>query len=522
MKFGVIAVKRRAHIRIVTAFSLLLISGILTPVFASSVPPEENTSTILEAKTFDRWPDPVVADGGLFSSFLGKKIEFLRAYVYSDDSFHPIPFQIDEKDSGGELVLTSGDKTNLKDSNGLLDKGEELVFMSRDSGDRVSRELFPPGVELWEVLELQDPLTNGKGWIYLLYSESNPPPLSKDDYIIYIPVYKESPQGDCQVMKSKYFVFEHYPIEPYFDVSKYSNVGLAHRRMSFTREAGGTGADIVDRFKNRVTVAFFFGLLKFRVDENDISFYEHAYKDGPVRIIKKIQGSLNLPLGIKAPGGMFNIIQYETVGNVPLILDIPFNPGYLYTYLELDITEDRSREAFGMKVYSSNNLKGCLVDGKIEGEAETNWNTERDSWRVITGKQGTVINRSFWDQRYLEQVDMVKIEYIDNLEREDPPEEEPGMIGMIRQTNRVEGIKREQYFSYLEWYYPPSFLLSGPDQTYQLGDEKIYLNIADHPVMIRAGELTMESHYFGQIPDYEKAEQLKEKKPERAESGQKK
>ena len=386
--------KRRACIQLVTTFSLLLISGTVTLATASSVPSVENFSTILETKTFDRWPDPVLADCGLFPSLLGKKIKFIRVYTFSNDSFHPIPFQVDEKDSGGELVLTSGEKANPEDANGLLDKGEELVFMSRDSGDRVSPRIFPPGIELWEEVELHDPLTRGKGWIYLLYSESNPPPLSKDDYIIYIPVYKESPQGDCLVMKSKYFLFEHYPIEPYFDVSKYSNVGFAHRHMSFTREAGGTAVDIVDRFKSRVTVAFFFGLLKFRVDENDISFYEHAYKDGPVRIIKKIQGRLNLPLGIKAPGGMFNIIQYETIGNVPLILDIPFNPGYLYTYLELDITEDRSREAIGMKVYSSNNLKGCLVDGKIKGEAETDWNTERDSWRIITGKQGTVINRS--------------------------------------------------------------------------------------------------------------------------------
>jgi len=501
----------RASFLIIAVFSLLFISGTITLVSAASVPSGEKTVAILEAKTFDRWPDPVVADCGLLSSLLGKKTAFIRAYAYANDSFHPIPFQIDEKDSEGELVLTSGEKANPEDANGILDKGEELVFMSRDSGDRVSPRVFPPGIELWEELELQDPLTREKGWIYLLYSESKSLPFSNADYITYIPVYKEGPGGDCLFMKSKYYECEHYPQEPYFDTSKYSNVGFSHRLVALTPEAGGTGVDFCDRYKVRVTVAFIFGLLKFHVNENDITFYENAYKDGPVRVIKNNQIILSLPMGLSAPGAAVNMIWYDTIVNVPLIIDIPFNPDYLYTYLELSVTEDHSSEAIGMKVYSSNNLKGCLVDGKTEGEAEKNWNTERDEWRLITGDQGTLMNRSFWDERYLKQMKSITVEYIDDSEKEDPPEEEPGMLGLIRQTNRVEGIKKERYYSYLEWYYPPTFLFSSSDHTYQLGDEQIYINIADHPVRVRAGGLAMDSHYFGQMPGYEQAEQVKEK-----------
>ncbi len=77
---------------------------------------------------------------------------------------------------------------------------------------------------------------------------------------------------------------------------------------------------------------------------------------------------------------------------------------------------------------------------------------------------------------------------------------------MIRQTNRLGPIKKGRYSSYLEWSWIPNFLLSGPDHTYQVGDEKIYLNVADHPEELRAGELTMTSHYIGQMPSYEQAE----------------
>ena len=108
----------------------------------------------------------------------------------------------------------------------------------------------------------------------------------------------------------------------------------------------------------------------------------------------------------------------------------------------------------------------------------------------------------------------IKVEYFDDITKDHPPEEEPGMLGMIVQSNRVEGIKKDRYYSYLEWYWPPRFLFTGPDQTYQVGDEQTYLNIADHPVMLRVGELTMASHYFGQMPDYERAERIIEKRGE--------
>ena len=264
----------------------------------------------------------------------------------------------------------------------------------------------------------------------------------------------------------------------------------------------------------RLTLAFLFGMMKFRVNESAINFYEAAYKDGPIRVLRNTQIIFSLPLGIKAPGIAVEVIWYDTIVNVPMIIDIPFNPGYVITYMELKIGEDHAPGAIGMKVYNSNNLKGCLVDGKMEGDAEENWNNDRDEWRLMTGPQGTIMNRSFWDEEYLKQMEWVKVDYIDDIEKEDPPEDEPGMLGMMLQTNRIEKIQKDRYFSYLEWYWPPRFLLTGPDNTYQVGDEKIYLNIADHPIRLHLGELSMESRYFGQMPDFEKIQKIMDEKRE--------
>jgi hypothetical protein len=165
-----------------------------------------------------------------------------------------------------------------------------------------------------------------------------------------------------------------------------------------------------------------------------------------------------------------------------------------------------------MLVYNSNNPEGFVVDGLISPQEEGRWNNQRDTWRLMTGQQGTSMNRSFWDETYLKQMKFTRVDYIDDLTKGDPPESEPGMLGMIAQTNRVEGIKKARYYSYLEWYWPPSFLFRNANRNYSVGDERTYLNIADHPVRLGVGANSMENHYFGQMPAYEKAEQVMEQK----------
>ena len=498
--------KRRPAMTLFCLAVLLLAGGL--PAWATPADEGAPSPVGSEPKTFGRWPDPVVIDCGLAASLVGKKIAHIRLYALRDGVLGPVPFQIDERDGEGNRVYLSGEHANPEAANGLLDKGEELVFMARDCGDRVPREALPPGVEAYEELELTDPLSGGKGWVYLLYAEADPLPASDADYIEYLPKHVCDPEGDCQVVRSRYMEDRYYPMKPYFDTSKYKNIGFAHRQMSTPPEAGGTGVDYVDRLKGRLVMAFVFGMLKFRADEGSVTFYESAYTDGPIRLVRNIQIIISLPLGLKAPGIAVDLLWYDTIVDVPMVIDLPFNPKYFYTYMELRVGEDHAPGAIGMQVYNSNNLQGVMVDGLTSPEEQATWNNERDEWRLMTGRQGTIMNRSFWDPEYLKQMEWVRVDYIDDLATPDPPEDVPGMIGMIAQTNRVEGIKKARYYSYLEWYWPPSFLFSGPERSYRVGDEGHYLNIADHPVRVRAGHNEMESSYFGNMPVYEKAQEV--------------
>ena len=94
-----------------------------------------------------------------------------------------------------------------------------------------------------------------------------------------------------------------------------------------------------------------------------MKFYESAYKDGPIRLVRNIQLIITLPLGIKAPGIAVDLLWYDTIVNVPMVIDIPFNPKYLMSYMKLVVGEDHCPGAIGMLVYNSNNLEGFVVDG---------------------------------------------------------------------------------------------------------------------------------------------------------------
>jgi len=150
-------------------------------------------------------------------------------------------------------------------------------------------------------------------------------------------------------------------VRPYFDPALYPSNGFAHRHLSTPPEAGGAGVNSVGRFRGRLTLAFLFGALKFRVNEHATNACEWAYPDGPVRLIGKIRVFVDLPLGIKAPGVEVELIVYGSIVHVPTLIDLPFNPGHLYTCMELTIGEDHSSGAIGMRVYNSSNLQGVVV-----------------------------------------------------------------------------------------------------------------------------------------------------------------
>ena len=114
----------------------------------------------------------------MLEGLLGKKLSHLRLYSFVEGSFRQVPYQIDEWTEDGFLVMDQGPDQNGELANGILDGQDMLVFMARDAGDRVSRDLWPQGAGQGIEIEILDPSTGGKGWCYLLHFPESAPETS--------------------------------------------------------------------------------------------------------------------------------------------------------------------------------------------------------------------------------------------------------------------------------------------------------------------------------------------------------
>jgi hypothetical protein len=125
--------------------------------------------------------------GEQLQALLGTKIENLRVYSYRFGEFTPMPYQFDELNAKNLYCLPYGENPNEDKDKGLLDENDEFVFLSRDTGDKVAQELWVKGYEKAVKLEVKDPLTGEKGWLYMFSFTDNPPERSPINYVDYMP-----------------------------------------------------------------------------------------------------------------------------------------------------------------------------------------------------------------------------------------------------------------------------------------------------------------------------------------------
>ncbi len=105
-----------------------------------------------------------------------------------------------------------------------------------------------------------------------------------------------------------------------------------------------------------------------------------------------------------------------------------------------------------------------------------------DRWRLWTGEQGTIAQRSWWDESYRRSIEMRHL-YTDDAEQGDPPDEHPGQRGALYERARVDDIEPGLYRGMLEWYFPgwPS---------YEPGAEAEILAVHDDPLEVKLGAWT--------------------------------
>ena len=214
--------------------AMLMCALVLFPLSSAGA-----NDTILAKKTLQRDIDPIIGKGSFAKEVLGASLSNVRLYAYQNGSFEPVRFQIDEMDKeGGDIILPDGPFPNSYLSNGTLDPWDVLVFMAKDTGDRVPQELWTPGYATGSEIEVVDPLTGGKGWVYLLHFASNPPPRSLlPDYVRY--------DYDNEAIWSRRYTVSYIVTSDGLHTTYYD-------QGTFPEEYGGNGQSIFDRLKIRI------------------------------------------------------------------------------------------------------------------------------------------------------------------------------------------------------------------------------------------------------------------------------
>ena len=251
--------------------------------------------------------------------------------------------------------------------------------MAGDSGDRLPGGVPGSGTPAsWmsaQELEVRDPLTQGQGWCYLVFMK-NPLERSDVDYIRYFPE------------EDKYIA--------QYNSSVYMREGIHRADYNvniYPQEAGGTGVDITDRLKIRISIRLKFPPMTLRFDEDDTTVDTIAYIDGPVRVVRRNQLYLRVPFLTIPFGGSHDVIIYRDTNDTPIEVSVPKGASWVVDSLSIRLGTDLAPAAMGMLWYNQFNPDGVIIDGRMS-EAEKHLDLSMDEgardsyWQVIVGPRG--------------------------------------------------------------------------------------------------------------------------------------
>lgn len=400
-------------------------------------------SQILERKTISRKEDPIIVQGKYLKKLLGARIKNLCVYSFIEGKFSPIPFQIDKKDEDGNYIF--------ENKNENLEFYDELVFCVKDTGDRISKEIWPQNCIEGLEIEIKDPLTLQKSWAYILYFKEEPEK-SNIDYVKYF--------SEKEIIETTNYIVGFAPDNP-----------ILIENLTIKKEGGGDGENKADRFKVRFRAKTYFGF-SIKASEEDIESTITGVIDGPVRVIRRIKSVLNIYKIFKSPSAESLQIYYYNFFEFPVVLNIPFNINEVFLSANLRVSFE-SKEPTKRIFYNTHNKNGYFLDGEMT-EDEKKLDRSPYSWCAVKEETGgcwitrLIIKNanSFFPSLY----------YLDDKNIFDPPENFPGQIGNVGyELSNFEKIKKGILQLKSIMYNLPK---------YSVGDEIEILNIIDHPLQI--------------------------------------
>ena len=219
----------------------------------------------------------------------------------------PIPWQFDERNEAGELVLDRGPGRSIDADGGLVDDNDEISLMWSDAGARVAQ---PWTTKVLCVDEMRVRVGDEERWVYFARHRSKAP-RSTRRYVQYDPA--------ADVMRG--------------DAIDLTFAGATPRGLALRRGAAA-GRDLLDRLKIRA-YARFFGIFPLRRDEEDIRSVYEAWRVGAVRVLRRERKWVELAFGFRTPYLITETAFYRNFSILPVRLRLNFPPAKLLSGIEI-------------------------------------------------------------------------------------------------------------------------------------------------------------------------------------------
>ena len=319
----------------------------------------------------DRVDAIIVKGKTLPSSILGASCGKYRLFAQQGSKLSAIPFQIDEYDPKGNILMKKGPKVRPDSDNEGFDANDELVFMAWDASEKVSGKPSVQGCDLFVEIAVIDAKKGSTGYVYIARC-SKPPSTSSKKYVNW-------------------------------DAAKLT-VTTARYRLGFQRGNGFyydylsifNGPNLLDRQKVRVAVGK--GNLRMVFNEDNFKSNIQGYIDGPVRAVFYNLAEMKMGILGSLPSPTINYF-YRHWAHMPTIFDNSFNPAAMGLDFEIVITHDfKLDRARGYKI-CTNSLPNCAaITGRMTPELET-ISKKETNWGGIQGPEGAMITRFVIDPR---------------------------------------------------------------------------------------------------------------------------
>ena len=423
-------------------------------------------------KSLQRTVDSIVLAGGKLAPLLGVPIDDVRVLAFDGETPLPVPFQIDERDQKGSYIFRTSSPEVEDADNGLFDTNDELVFMCKDTGDRMPAGWRrPEGV--FEEIAVRDPVDGGVGWCYATTKDTYQH-LSPVDYVRY------DPARDAVYAQNYNLDFSRAAPNSYADTA-------------VTPAGGGNGARLNDRVVIRLDASAVFKLVHIRRSEEDFRSTLKGYIDGPVRVVKRVGNSIRQVFGIYGPEIEVDYTFYFSNWIMPSVIDLPVDVGKYLSQFDFRGGTHWTPAAKGMVFYTKYIPPGtAVIDGHMS-EAEKQMDLRLDIghiWHCYTGAltgggQGSILFRILMDD-FLVKTLQVKTYYYDRAD-------DPDFVD--------DPVTKDEYRRFFEgsyvWmgmeklpkgrYHITSWATIMPDYA-RPGDEQRYLDVLDRPLEVTVRE----------------------------------